>query len=354
MFPISVCLIAKNEADYLETCLSRLSRYDWEIVLTDTGSDDDTPVIAAKYAHQVHSFPWCGDFSAARNFCVSKASHDWILSIDCDEYLCNKERPEELLRLLKPCLEKPEAVGLVYIQNPFVTDSGTSISTEPIGRFFHRKYYSYQGKIHEQPIPLSDTAATYQPTPFLLYHEGYGDPTVLQNKAMRNISLLEASLQEDPNDPYLYYQLGQSYFVMGKYDQAYPIFQKALTFDLNPSLLYVKTMVESYGYCMLHLKKYEEALTFEGIYETFQSRADFLFLMGLIYMNNGLFEEAIKQFLLATQTKDFCVEGVNSYLAYYNAGVIRECMGNPQEARSFYQKCGSYGPALEGLKRMKG
>ena len=74
MLPISVCIITKNEEKYLETCLQKLKRYDFEIIVTDTGSTDHTVAIAGEYADQVHHFTWINDFSAARNFCISKAS----------------------------------------------------------------------------------------------------------------------------------------------------------------------------------------------------------------------------------------------------------------------------------------
>ena len=66
MLPISVCIITKNEEKYIETCLKHLRRYDWEIIVTDTGSTDNTVEICHKYAHQVHHFDWIHDFAAGR------------------------------------------------------------------------------------------------------------------------------------------------------------------------------------------------------------------------------------------------------------------------------------------------
>ena len=76
MIPISVCLISKNEENYIEECLRRLSAYDWEIIVVDTGSTDHTIDIARKYTPNVFHFNWVNDFSAARNYSISKASHD--------------------------------------------------------------------------------------------------------------------------------------------------------------------------------------------------------------------------------------------------------------------------------------
>lgn len=353
MLPISVCIITKNAEKYLDKCLCSLRKYNWEIVVTDTGSTDSTLSIAEKYTDSIYHFEWIDDFSAARNFCISKASHDWILSVDSDEYLKNKQSHKELLTLLNSVFEHPESIGIIQIISPFQSISGASVHLETIGRFFHREYYSYTGSIHEQLSPLATHSVTYIMTPFSFFHEGYLNSDVLKKKVERNIILLEESLNKNPEDPYLYFQLGQSYFVMGIPEKAYLVFKQGLSFDIDPNLQYVQLMVVSYGYCMLTLKKYQEALSFEGIYEAFCYHADFLFLMGLIYMNNGLFSDAINQFLKATKVKDHAVQGINSYLSYYNIGVIYECLGQKKEALNYYNKCGNYQPAREGCNRLK-
>ena len=75
--------------------------------------------------------------------------------------------------------------------------------------------------------------------------------------------------------------------------------------------------------------------------------------MGLIYMNNAMFQRAIDEFLKATSIDVCAVDGVNSYKAYYNVGVIYECMGDAQEAIMYYKKCGGYEPARERLAGLK-
>lgn len=89
MLPVSVCMIAKNEDNHIEECLKRLRPCKFEVVVVDTGSVDRTIEIAQKYTDKVFHFAWCEDFSAARNFSIQQASNDWVLVIDCDEYLEN-------------------------------------------------------------------------------------------------------------------------------------------------------------------------------------------------------------------------------------------------------------------------
>lgn len=46
MRKISVCIITKNESEKLKKCLKQLMGYGFEIVVVDTGSTDDTVVMA--------------------------------------------------------------------------------------------------------------------------------------------------------------------------------------------------------------------------------------------------------------------------------------------------------------------
>ena len=82
---IGVSMIVKNEEYMLPECLESVKGFD-EIVIVDTGSTDRTIEIAEKYG-TVHHFEWVDDFSAARNYSLSKCAADWILIIDADERL---------------------------------------------------------------------------------------------------------------------------------------------------------------------------------------------------------------------------------------------------------------------------
>lgn len=357
MLPISVCMIAKNEENYIGECLRRLSRYDWEIIVADTGSSDRTVEIARTFTPHIYHFDWINDFSAARNYSISKASHDYILVVDCDEYLEADEASDSIISHLTERIT-PQQIGMLNRLSPSADSSACSsvcrnedvpVVREHIARFFNRKHTHYSGSIHEQLMPIDGTHLDFVPIPLTFYHAGYSTMAIKKEKASRNIALLEAELHTQGNDPYILFQLGQSYFGMADYERALPYFEKALTLDVNEKEEYVQTMVESYGYCLLYLKQCARALELEGIYSVFAKRADFVFLMGLIYMNNAMFDSAIREFLKAVTISDHAVDGVNSYKAYYNVGVIYECAGKRDIAASYYKKCGEYAPAKERL-----
>lgn len=353
MLPISVCIIAKNEEKYINECLRRLSVYDWEIVVVDTGSTDNTVEIAKAYTPNVYHFDWINDFSAARNYSISMATNDYILVVDCDEYMESDDSTYDLLTKL-PTRLKPFQVGMVdrfsiTADSTTNADSASTLVHEPIARIFHKKHVHYQGSIHEQLVTMNGKALEFVSIPLCFNHVGYSTIDIKKVKAFRNITMLEAELAKDGTNPYILFQLGQSYFGLNDYTQALPYFEKALELDVNEQEDYVQTLVESYGYCLLNLKQYSKALELEGIYDIFSKHADFVFLMGLIYMNNGLFDRAVEEFTKATEISSYSVNGVNSYKAFYNIGVIYECMGNIPLATTYYKQCGNYAPALARL-----
>lgn len=356
MLPVSVCIIAKNEENCIEECLKRLAKYDWEIVVVDTGSTDRTVEIARKYTPSVHSFTWINDFSAARNYSVQKASNDYILALDCDEYLEESQHADDVISAL-PSYISPEQVGVFTRHNPTAAyaspDTAPIMTTDYIARFFHRSKMYFEGSIHEQITSKTGEAKDYVSIPLSFYHTGYQTPFLQEQKAARNIPMLKAELASRPDNPYIYYQLGRSYFSIADYANALTYFESALSMELDERVEYVQTLVESYGYCLLNLKQYQKALELEGIYSVFSKRADFVFLMGLIYMNNAMFSEAIQEFQKATTISNYSVEGVNSYSANYNTGVIYECMGNTEEAVKYYTKCKAYAPAMERIRFLK-
>ena len=91
---LSVCIITKNEEHNLARCLKSFQNTGFELIVADTGSTDQTKKIAAEYTENIYDFPWCDDFSAAKNFAVSKAAYPYVMVIDSDEFLQQIDMPE--------------------------------------------------------------------------------------------------------------------------------------------------------------------------------------------------------------------------------------------------------------------
>ncbi len=355
MTPISICIIAKNEEKHMDIFLSSIKKhmgaYPHEIVLVDTGSTDKTIDIAHKYTDKVFHFEWINDFSAARNYSLNCASYDWILVLDCDEYV-TQLKPEGFEQLIT---QFPNGVGMLSRRNHYAMNGTDSVYTDQVERFFDRRQYHYEAIIHEQVRRLDGENYERVSIPLVVEHCGYsGTPEEMLKKANRNNELLLKMLEETPDDPYLYFQIGQSYNSIHDDEKACYYYGKGLEYDVDPRAEYVQMMVIGYGYALLHLGRLEEALLFQNIYDDFAFSADFVCLMGLIYLRNGMVLQAMQEFLKATTIEEAHVTGANSFIPTFNMGCINEVLGDIETAVKLYKKCGDFKPALDRLAELEG
>lgn len=354
---ISICIITKNECERLERCLRAAKNTGFELVVVDTGSNDGTVEMAKKYTDSVYFFEWIADFAAAKNFAASKAINDMVFILDSDEYL----RPLDSVLLDRICTRiwtQREHVGRMRRINQVQQKNGQTEYTDFTNRIFDRRKYCFKGAIHEQlvrgnvftgPDSADEIYEIYE-AGFIADHDGYvGTPEQIKAKANRNASMLLKELEENPEDIYLLYQAGKAYFLAEDFEKSAYYLGKALEYEVEPELEYVIDLVETYGYALLESDRADVAILLESVEQEFGNSSDFRFMMGLVYMNNALFEKAIDSFLKATKVGKGKMKGVDSYMAYYNIGVVYECLGELSKAREFYEQCGDYEPAIKRL-----
>lgn len=345
---LSLCMIVKNEELNLESCLKKAAPFVDEIVIVDTGSTDKTKIIAAKFTDKIYDFKWCYDFAEARNYSILKATNDWVLVLDADEFITcfNKD----LINIFINNSLNELKVGRIERTNIMGDTLEVKKYTEWGNRFFNRKYFYYKGIVHEQVTSKNEDGYETECLDIKVEHVGYTKEVLDRtNKIKRNIDMLKSAVSINSEDPYLYFQLGKSYYLLKDYKSAALYFEKALFFDLDYHLEYVNDLVETYGYSLINSGRYSEALILENVSEIYDNSPDFLFLMGLIYMNNAMFKNAIESFLKCTKFAHGKVEGVNSFSAYYNAGIIYEMLGIKEKSVECYKMCGDYPPALKRL-----
>lgn len=343
----------KNASKTLRSVLEPLKDCGFEVVIVDTGSTDDSVDIARSYTEHVYDFEWIDDFSAARNFSISKATNDWILALDSDEVITSID-----VSKLTELTRKPiECLGYITRRNHFGSAENDSVYTDEVDRFFNKKSWHFEGAIHEQlrPVrplskpncdPLFDTTIKCE-------HSGYqGSEEDMLAKSKRNEELLLKDLKKNGGDPYTYFQLGQCYNGFDD-EKALEYYSKGLEFDVDPSLEYVQMMVIAYGYALVHLERFDEALGLESIYDEFATSADFITLMGVIYMRSGQYLKAMTEFLKATMHPVAHNEGANSYIPLYNMGIINEMAGNKDDAINYYERCGNFKMAQDRLSELK-
>ena len=84
---LSVCLIVRDEEKTIEQAIASIKPMADEIIVIDASSSDRTIEIAQSLGAKVYDLTWSDDFSAARNYAISKATGDYIFMIDGDEHI---------------------------------------------------------------------------------------------------------------------------------------------------------------------------------------------------------------------------------------------------------------------------
>lgn len=348
---LSLCMIVKDEEKNLKRCLSKVASFVDEIIIVDTGSTDSTKTIASEFTDKIYDFNWCNDFSKARNFSISKASNNWILVLDADEFVIDffRDSVDDFINNHF----NDNKVGRIKRINILEESSEKRKHMEWISRLFNRRYFHYEGTIHEQVTLKEDMSYETEFLSITVEHIGYtGENLSKTNKIKRNIDMLNTAISLNPEDPYLYYQLGKSYYLFKDYKTSSLYFEKALCYDLDYHLEYVYDLIETYGYSLINSERYSDSLIIEKVTEIYKNNADFHFLMGLIYMNNAMFSEAVKSFLKACKFPQGRVEGVTTFLPYYNIGVIYEVLGFRKKAIEYYKKCDGYTAAVKRINEL--
>lgn len=121
-------MIVRDEEGTLARCLDSVKDIVDEIIIVDTGSIDKTKEIAKKYTSNIYDFEWIDDFSAARNYSFSKATKDFIMWMDADDVILEKDRIN--LKELKEKLD--HSVGMVMMQY----NLGTDIEGNPLCTYY--------------------------------------------------------------------------------------------------------------------------------------------------------------------------------------------------------------------------
>ncbi len=168
MISVSMCMIVKNEQSILKRCLDSYAGIYDELIIVDTGSTDNTKEIAAQYTDKVYDFAWCDDFAAARNFAFSKASCDYILSVDADEEL--DFHNNTALRSLKEAILPEIDIVQMYYVNESDFNSVYNVHKELRPKLFRRiRTFNWISPIHEtirvNPVIYdSDIEIMHKPT----------------------------------------------------------------------------------------------------------------------------------------------------------------------------------------------
>ncbi len=340
---ISLCMIVKNEEQLLGNCLKSVKDIADEMIVVDTGSEDQTVAIAESYQAKVIHSSWQNDFALARNKGVEEAKGDWILFLDADE-----ELDQQSIEDLKKWSAYEDAEAYFLKVHNHMGPKGGEASINPTIRMFRNKVgYRFTGKIHEQiadSIQRVNPAARFIMTDVKIDHYGY-QPSIreLKDKTNRNIKLLNKELEENPDHGFHLYNIGIEYLVIGQTAKAYECFHKSRKL-VAPSTNYAHLLYKCESRCLGALNKLQEAIDCceEGI-QLYPDYTDLHHFKGSYFMAMGNFPAAktsLQRALSCYGKNHYHTEaGIGSHTTLYLLGLVCESQGEDDEAISYYIQC---------------
>ncbi|MCL1967811.1 MAG: glycosyltransferase [Fibromonadales bacterium] len=256
---LSLCMIVKNEEKNIGECLKSAEGLADEIIVTDTGSTDKTVEIAQSYGAKIEHFTWIRDFSAARNYSISKATSRWIIWLDADDRL-PKKTVKELRELLKR--EAPDKVFYLVVCNS-VDEGQTGVRFSQIRVLPNTPKISFEGRIHEQILAsVRKFKFTEVQLPLEVFHTGYEDQALLQEKQRRNLELFKEEFPDPMKmNPNAMYHFGTSHEIIGDYENALIWLKNALEKSKKEHYYEFEILIpQNIARILEHLGKTDEAM----------------------------------------------------------------------------------------------
>jgi FkbM family methyltransferase len=298
---LTVCLITRNEEQFLGSCLESIREIAHQIIVVDTGSTDATVDIATQFRAEVYHFPWCDDFSAARNEALKHATGDWILALDADEELL----PEHRQTILK---EIQETAVMAY-RLPIIDKGKEKEGCSYVPRLFRNAPgLFYVGRVHEQvftsiEVRRQEWGLENRLGKSALLHHGYTTEIVAsRDKVARNLRLLELAMEELPNEPNLVMNYGLELVRSGQLQaglentmEAFQLLSRLPASQVVPELR--ETLLTQLSTHLMTAKAFGEIVK---LWQTPLARmaemtASQHFLLGLAHIELGHYAEAAEQ-----------------------------------------------------------
>ncbi|MCP4804563.1 MAG: glycosyltransferase [Proteobacteria bacterium] len=347
---LSLCLIARDEADLLGACLDSVRDHVDEMVVVDTGSTDTTAEVARAHGARVVQHTWADDFAAARNAALDACQGDWILVLDADERLIDGD-------VLARAISADDLdLGLIALHNADRLDacaaevlSGSARRGEPVllPRLFRRDpTLRWEGIVHETPRAWLERGPRTRTLGCALIHLG-NVPAIrdARQKGERNRSLLERRCADDPTDAVAWGYLARERMDAGDAQgttQAIETGWSALTAAIRagarPAYVSLATLRTHDALTRGDAARAEETLAWCD--ERGCTHPNLALLGGLLAEQKGALEEAGRRYGAAagwtgTSAAEL-IPGATTHVAWTRLGTIRLLQGHHEAAASCF------------------
>ena len=254
---IGVAMIVKNEEVMLPRCLDSVQTAD-EIVICDTGSEDKTIEIAKKYTDKIFTdYKWNDHFGEAYTHAFSKATTDWILSIDADGML-----EEGGIEKIRDIIEKVHDDDRIDSISYDIWKKNPPQKSHTLKRIC-RNGTVWKYRVHSNP----DVSRPYKSD--VKIFAGYSPAH--KKDPDRALRMLLKQKEEMPGDARTLYYLAREYVYRGQYQKAIDELK-----DYFPKAKYLAEKNDAYlmqARCLAELGKFNEAC--DSAWEAIKYNANF-------------------------------------------------------------------------------
>lgn len=246
---ISLCMITKNEEQFIEESLKFVQDFVDEIIIIDTGSTDKTKEIAKHFTNKIYDFIWNDNFSAPRNEALKHATGDWILVLDADEIL-----PPESKSKIKEAISSSQYAAYflpqvtftnIYTNDPLFVPSPITIKDKTfagytagdiIRLFQNKKTITYDYFVHETvefSLRKQNLKIGWLAAPFLHLHE-LKEQTKVHGKQEYYAGLSLKNIEKYPTHAKNYHDISVYYHTYKREEQkALEYAEKAVRLEPN-------------------------------------------------------------------------------------------------------------------------
>ena len=216
---VSISLLTAGKKKELKKCLDSLQplmqAVPSELIIVDTGCNEENRALIEQYATQIVDFSWCNDFSKARNVGLEKANGEWFLYLDDDEWF---EDMSEIIAFFQTGEYRKYQYAMYLVRN-YEDFEGKRYNDSPVGRMIRLQpdtHFIYA--IHEC---FANVGTDTKYLNDYVHHYGY----VYKNEeemfahARRNLIPLLVEHEREPGNLRHTLQLMQEYQSLQEYDR---------------------------------------------------------------------------------------------------------------------------------------
>jgi tetratricopeptide (TPR) repeat protein len=300
---LSVAMIVRDEQDVICRTLENIHKIADEIVILDTGSQDETASIARRWGAKVRPYEWSNSFADARNTCMEWATGDWVLWLDAGEQISVKSAQK--LRDFVNGNPDSKNVYLMMVETPPADPLASAEQVAQIRLIPRAAKLHFEGRIRENLLHAVKAAGMeIETAPGRIMRDPRVHLTTRKlARARRNLQLTQLERRESPyEDIRLLLAEGEAYSDLDMNEQARDAYVRAIEISEPGS----SAMLEGYYgllSCYNNNPQLRDCQLETGLkaLETFPFDVQLLLVMGSFLQTKDRLDLATRAFEIAVQ-----------------------------------------------------